>query len=148
MQNVYNVFEHFTKTEHFDKSERLAVGFQPISVPHMSASQQPGRGNIFGLDPSDGPLIFAFVELRWIDAAKDDRMENLMARMHAAFRNVLIQTDSYHSWVYPNYAARFQNPFSGLNKDTIRRLKAVRKAYDPSGVFARLQPGAFDFGQL
>lgn len=119
MLDVFNIFKHTAETENSDNSETLGIGFQPISVPHMSASLQLGHENILGLNPSDGPLISAFVDLRWTDPAKDERMEIIMEHLLARFCEALIQTDSYHPWMYPNYAAKFQNAFSRLSNDTL-----------------------------
>lgn len=143
MLEIYEIFWKTVRYIEFDEQGFLFLVLQPISVAHMNASMSSKRGNIFGLHPDDGPLVFAFVELRWSDPKKDARMEKIMKYMHDEFQVTLARKGGLHPWVYPNYAAGWQDPFRSLSNSTLLGLKDVRDAYDPECVFERLQPGAF-----
>jgi FAD/FMN-containing dehydrogenase len=72
------------------------------------------------------------------------------ATVLAAAQNIVTSINSTahqlglgHRYIYQNYASAAQNVFWGYGEENLEKLKAVRKKYDPSGVFEKLQPGYF-----
>lgn len=49
-------------------------------------------------------------------------------------------------FVYMGDAGEWQDPFVGFPAANVRRMKAVRSAYDPLGTFSRLNWGGFKLG--
>lgn len=141
MLEVYHLFYETLSTIDMDEDSIFALVFQPITAPHMNASRV--NGNIFGLEPRGGTLIFAFAELRWTDSRKDFEMENVMESMYRRFQEILSERGALHPWSYPNYAAGWQNPFESLEMTIRRKLGAVKDSYDPEGHFRTLQGGSF-----
>lgn len=154
MHRIYTIFQiwlssatNTTDPPFFDANSTLGITFQPITVPHLRASS-----NIFTLEPSDGPLILLSVELRWTDPRKDNMMASYMRAMGDEMY-VQLNEGWVHPWVYPNYAARWQDPFDssedgpyGADEGIMERLRGVKTRWDPEDVFGRLRPGAFHAG--
>jgi len=143
MLSLYQVYQKTLQSIELSETGYLAFVLQPISVAQMQASAKSGKGNAFNLSPHDGPLVLVFVELTWIDLRKDQSMEMITKRMHDEMEATLIEPGDLHRWIYPNYAAGWQNPFSSLDNTTRITLKEAQKIYDSDNVMGRLQPGAF-----
>jgi len=43
-------------------------------------------------------------------------------------------------------AGEFQDPFAGFPLENVRKMREIRDAYDPLGVFTRLNWGGFKLG--
>ncbi len=43
-------------------------------------------------------------------------------------------------------AGDFQDPFTGFPVENVRKMREIRDAYDPLGVFTRLNWGGFKLG--
>lgn len=114
----------------------MGVTFQPLTVPHLRA-----QSNIFNILPDDGPLLLVSVELWWSDAGDDSYYEGQSRDLYAVLTTAMKNTDSLHSFIYPNYAARWQNPFDVLDAEAVERLAGVKERYDPEGLWRRLVPG-------
>lgn len=48
-----------------------------------------------------------------------------------------------HPFIYMNYADKDQDVFGGYGASNKAFLEEVKRLYDPSDVFGRLQPGYF-----
>lgn len=46
-------------------------------------------------------------------------------------------------WLYLNYAAQDQDPIASYGADSVERLKAASRKFDPQGLFQRNVPGGF-----
>jgi len=143
MLSLYQIYRKTLQSIELDETGYFAFVLQPISVAQMQASARPDRENAFNLSPRDGPLVLTFVELTWVDSQKDQSMETITKKMHDEMEAVLIETGNLHYWIYPNYAAGWQNPFSSLGHTTYIKLKEVQRIYDSGNVMGRLQPGGF-----
>jgi FAD/FMN-containing dehydrogenase len=49
-------------------------------------------------------------------------------------------------FVYMGDAGEWQDPYAGFPKENVARMRTVRSAYDPKGVFSRLNWGGFKLG--
>lgn len=49
-------------------------------------------------------------------------------------------------FLYAGDAGEFQDPFATFPLENVDRMREVRKAYDPNGVFTRLNRGGFKLG--
>jgi hypothetical protein len=122
--------------------EFFGITFQPISVPHLQAQGQ----NIFSdrLRPEWGPLLLISIELWWKDPARDGFFENEMKGLCEDGLEFFFKWELVlHPWVYPNYAASWQDALSveRLGKDFEQSLAGVRQSYDPQNLWERMMPG-------
>ena len=49
-------------------------------------------------------------------------------------------------FIYMGDAGDFQDPFAGFPLENVQRMRKIRDAYDPLGVFTRLNWGGFKLG--
>lgn len=49
-------------------------------------------------------------------------------------------------FIYMGDAGEWQDPYAGFPPTNVERLRAIRAAYDPDGVFSRLNWGGFKLG--
>jgi hypothetical protein len=113
---------------------------QPTIINDKAATT---GGNSLGLDESDGNLFNTLLNIMWEDEADD-------ALVYAQAKELFAQVDAkakelgvYHSYIYLNYAAPWQDPISGYGADPKRQLQETSKLYDPTGVFQKNVPGGF-----
>jgi hypothetical protein len=70
-------------------------------------------------------------------------MRQFMRHLIERFRESARAMDMLHPYIFQNHAFEEQDVFAGLGEGKLARLKAVRRAVDPIGVFQSLQPGYF-----
>lgn len=119
-----------------------AVSFQPVPSI-MNEKAAASGGNSLGLDASQGNLMNFLISPTW-DTKEDDALVNtqvqeLLARAEVKAREL----DVYHPYIYLNYADSWQDPIAGYGAETVARLQAVSKKYDPTGLFQKSMPGGF-----
>ncbi|KAK5131636.1 hypothetical protein LTR08_000763 [Meristemomyces frigidus] len=120
----------------FDEEGMLGATFQPLTVPHLQA-----QSNIFELSPEDGPLLLVSIELWWSNASRDGYFEQQVVKLYAELTASLTRDGRLHAFVYPNYAAKWQNPLAVLSYKTKEKLAEVKRLYDPEDVWRWLVPG-------
>jgi FAD/FMN-containing dehydrogenase len=54
--------------------------------------------------------------------------------------------DLASEFIYMGDAGDFQDPFTGFPLENVQRMRQIRNAYDPQGVFTRLNWGGFKLG--
>lgn len=123
----------------------FVVNLTPKSA--IAVGKHNGVGNLWedALDEED-LLIWQFAT-SWAAASDDLRMsawsETLAARLHAENK----AKDLAHPLLYMGDAGEFQNPFQTFfSANTLRRLRRIRKEYDPASVFTRNVWGGFKMG--
>lgn len=141
MEVVRRTVEDFINVYREDLAgdKRLGVTLQPLTMPHVSIGD-----NIFSLKPEDGPLLLISAEIWWKDATRDKMLDHYSKELYGRMIQGL-GDKHWHPWLYPNYAAKWQEPFSGrvMPDRTRRSLTKVREKYDPDGVWKRLVPGVW-----
>lgn len=120
----------------FDTGSIFSVSIQPLTMPHLSA-----QSNIFSLSPDDGPLYMISAEIWWTDPARDDYFERALRDLHDTAIQFLRRNGLFHPWIYPNYAARWQNPYDALRPQVRDGLRAIRDKHDAEKVWSTLVPG-------
>ncbi|KPI41998.1 Bifunctional solanapyrone synthase [Cyphellophora attinorum] len=122
--------------------EFFGITFQPITSPHLQAQGQ----NIFSdrLRLEWGPLLLISIELWWKDPTRDAFFENEMKGLcEDGLEFFFMWMRVLHPWVYPNYAASWQDALSAerLGKDFEQRLAGVRQSYDAQNLWQGMVPG-------
>jgi hypothetical protein len=79
----------------------------------------------------------------WSDEADDDTITTAVTDLFTKFDAYAASQKGLDSFTYLNYAYETQNPIQGYGASNVKKLQAVSKKYDPSGVFQKLVPGGF-----
>lgn len=118
------------------------LAIQLITTPQLQQMQKNG-GNALGIGPQDGPLFIMNLATMWNNTADDHRImkfsNDLITRVKAEAAKKGLNND----YIYMNYASPFQDVIPSYGAENVKKLKAVAKWYDPTGVFQELQPGYF-----
>ncbi|KAH6619000.1 hypothetical protein C7974DRAFT_40358 [Boeremia exigua] len=140
----------FTAAAFFEETAKIAdvpgllspLSFQVITVPQLQAMRQRG-GNALGLDAAGGPLVVINPAPAWTDPADDDRVNRFVATLFARVTAEAQRRGLARSYMYMNYASKYQDVIAGYGATSKARLQSVAKRYDPREVFQKLQPGYF-----
>ncbi|KAJ7251679.1 FAD binding domain protein [Mycena rebaudengoi] len=127
--------------------EALHSTFVLNTVPKSAASvsKSNGIGNTWGLDDTQNLIIWQFANT-WANAADDLRMTNWAIKFVDYHHRINQQLGLASEFLYMGDAGEFQNPFLGFPLENIQRLRDIRTAYDPQGVFTTLNWGGFKLG--
>lgn len=148
-----------------------AMSLEPLPTTITKWGPLSG-GNALGVDPSDGDLIrkctllisispchiyihpylilflanlpqVVLLGVSWTDAADDDTITNAVTDLFKKFDKYVASKKKTNPFKYLNYAHETQKPIKGYGAANVKKLKAVSKKYDPSGMFQKLVPGGF-----
>ncbi|KAJ8122831.1 hypothetical protein ONZ43_g1072 [Nemania bipapillata] len=127
--------------------EGLYPTFVMNILPKSAASvaKTNGVGNTWGLDDDESWIIWQF-STGWANAVDDLRMTNWARSLSDYWHAENTAKGLASEFLYAGDAGEFQNIFNGYPIENVRRMRAVRDAYDPSGTFTRLNWGGFKLG--
>ncbi|KAJ8069919.1 hypothetical protein OCU04_000327 [Sclerotinia nivalis] len=77
------------------------------------------------------------------DASDDVCMDRAAKRFIEKVDDSSKNAGLFNRYKYINYSAGYQDPISGYGDEMKSSLQAVRKKYDPEGVFQTVVPGGF-----
>lgn len=83
------------------------------------------------------------ISVSWANVADDERIMAAAQAITTESEQLANSRGLGSSYIYQNYAAKYQKVFDGYGKQNHDRLRAISRKYDPSGVFQKLQPGYF-----
>ncbi|PMD31866.1 FAD-binding domain-containing protein [Hyaloscypha variabilis F] len=111
----------------------------------LSVAKNNGIGNTWGLDDDQSYILWQF-STGWANAADDLRMTNWASKLldYWHLENQALNLAS--EFIYMGDAGDFQDPFTGFPVENVRKMREIRDAYDPLGVFTRLNWGGFKLG--
>lgn len=144
---LYTLFREFALKLDLDSDGLFAMNFQPLTTLMLNISASPSNPNIFSetLVQDMVPLLIVAVELWWSDSKRDVEFDGLMRNLEREMLGPKGVGWAKHVWVYPNYAAAWQEPFTQwrLGENTVRKLQEVKKLYDPKDTWRALRPGVW-----
>jgi hypothetical protein len=113
------------------------LSFEPL--PRAIYGRAPYGSNAFlDLSASAEPLMIALLSVSWADAADD-------ATVRAAAQEMMGMIErgaaGYNKWLYLNYVAPWQGAVASYGEESVARMWAVSRKYDPRGVFQTEVPG-------
>lgn len=153
----YNETYKTTLVDGLQSLDVQITGFdpQPVSVRLARASQAQG-GNALALDPNNGDRIWIENNFLWTNPTCQDRCpqfskelsDRLLAYHKATYGGVPptnyvsgdINTINYNP-LFMNDAAPDQDVYSSYGPESLRKLKAAKAKYDPTGFFTNRQGG-------
>lgn len=137
---------------------QIYIVYNPVTEPAMTQMKKR-LGNALGLNPDDGPLTSKFslnrtihcvnllvvnINLHWSMENDTPRMQTFMRKMLSQMKQAVVDSDTYHPYIFLNHCFEEQTPLSSYG-DNVQRLHQIRDDVDPQGVFTILQPGHHKF---
>lgn len=116
--------------------------FQAMHSDQMHHSFKNG-GNSMGFDGETGSLVVFLIPISWKNPEGSKRIHASAVRLMDKSVAKAKELDSYHRFVYQNYANISQDVFEGYRKENRQKLKKIKEKWDPQGLFAKLQNGYF-----
>ncbi|KAJ5295011.1 hypothetical protein N7508_009832 [Penicillium antarcticum] len=115
-----------------------------ISPTSVRVAKTNGVGNVWGLE--EEPLIIWQFSTGWALAQDDRRMQAWFRQLSEHLHGINQERGIASEFVYMGDAGDWQDPYSGFPRDNVARMRTVRSAYDPKGVFSKLNWGGFKLG--
>jgi hypothetical protein len=119
-----------------------SLSFQPLPTAITTRAASRG-GNSLGLTGAEGNLFNLLLGISWDSVADDERIEQHAKDLFQQSEDKARELGLYSKYVYLNYAAPWQDPFSGYGAAQKVRLQDVSRKYDPKGVFQKQVSGGF-----
>lgn len=139
-----NIFDIANRTVQALSVPNLAysLSFQPMPTAITSKAASLG-GNSLGLSAADGNLFNLLLTVSWDDIADDAAIEQHAKNLFQQSEDEAKKLGLFNKYLYLNYAASWQDPFSGYGAAVKAKLQAVSKKYDPQGMFQKQVSGGF-----
>lgn len=118
------------------------ISIQAITEGQLNGMQKNG-GNALGLDPANGPYFIMNMGLAWNKASDDATVMKFAATVIKLVKSEARAKGLDNDYIYLNYASQYQDPINSYGAANVRKLGAVSRKYDPTGVFQKLSPGGF-----
>ncbi|KAF3059780.1 Bifunctional solanapyrone synthase [Daldinia childiae] len=117
-----------------------AISLEPLPPAIYARS---ATSNIFGLSDRSDALVITLLTVFWRNEADDSKVEMAARKLFKEIEDDAKRLGAYDPFIYPNYAAPWQDPIASYGDESLRKLQRVRKDVDPKGVFSRQVPGGF-----
>jgi hypothetical protein len=115
-----------------------------IPQPKIQQTYAAARGgNSLGLEDIKDDQMVLWLTSRWQDPKLDSQMEVVRQRFIDDVESVTKKHNTYHPFLYINYAAPSQDPLCGYGAESVSFLKSTASKYDPDRVFQKLMSGGF-----
>ncbi|KAK3940776.1 hypothetical protein QBC46DRAFT_287403 [Diplogelasinospora grovesii] len=121
----------------------FSFGFHPLTKALLINSAKAG-GNAMDIPPSDGPLFVILINPCWTLPQDDSRIFAAVEALVAGFRRLADEKGLLHRYIFTNYAYYKDDVMAGYGEESLERLRATSKKYDPRGMFQTTGvPGGF-----
>ncbi|KAM7213617.1 hypothetical protein V8F06_011003 [Rhypophila decipiens] len=130
-----------------------AVVMDPLPPQLYAEHSDGGKANALGLGTRNKGESLIIVQLfaSWPSPAAgspealDEVVDLAARRLIADIETETKKLGVLDRFVYANYAAPWQGVFESYGKESLKKLREVRKRYDPARVFTKMVPGGFKF---
>ncbi|KAJ4351001.1 hypothetical protein N0V95_004235 [Ascochyta clinopodiicola] len=127
---------------------QIYVLYQPLPPAYWRHSAARG-GNILGLERFNGQTLCLYQPyLSWQGAHQDDLFQQAGAELVDRIRAYAVSIGADNPYLYLDYADKTQNPLASYGAESVGKMKAAAKKYDPLGVFQKLVPGGFKISEI
>ncbi|KAJ7765941.1 putative FAD-binding oxidoreductase, partial [Mycena maculata] len=142
---IYAIYQAWIKAiDEVADVEALQSTFVLNTIPKTAAavSKNNGVGNVWSLDDTQSLIIWQLSN-NWANAADDGRITNWAINFIDSQHKINQELGLASEFLYMGDAGEFQKPFLGFPAANVHRLREIRAAYDPQGVFIHLNTGGF-----
>lgn len=95
------------------------------------------------IPPADGPLFIVLINPSWKLAQDDTRIFAEVESFAEELRNIAQEKGLLHRYIFTNYGYSKHDVLAGYGEESVSKLKATSKKYDPEGIFQKAVPGGF-----
>ena len=92
-----------------------------------------------------GTLVWQF-STGWANAQDDLRVESWARQLTEHLHSINREKGLASEFIYMGDAGEWQDPYAGFPYENVQRMRDVRAAYDPKGIFSTLSWGVFKLG--
>ncbi|KAL8821083.1 MAG: hypothetical protein Q9191_007383 [Dirinaria sp. TL-2023a] len=125
----------------------LSLVFQPLTKGIIAHSAQLG-GNSLGLSPDDAPLVITLLNSVHTNRADDDTVVTAVSGLIKNIEAAAVTLGKSARYRFTNYAYKDQKVFEGYGRQSVARLQAASRKYDPNGFFQETVPGGFKLSKV
>ncbi|KAB8205974.1 cytochrome P450 [Aspergillus parasiticus] len=115
-----------------------------ITPSSLRVAQTNGVGNVWGLEPE--PLMIWQFSTGWANAQDDLRVESWARQLTEHLHSINQEKGLASEFIYMGDAGEWQDPYAGFPPENVQRMRDIRTAYDPKGIFSTLSWGGFKLG--
>ncbi|KAI4861342.1 FAD binding domain protein [Hypoxylon rubiginosum] len=124
----------------------VGLSMQPVTKSHLQAARDAG-GDAIDLDPNDGDFIAFNLVVEYTNEQDDAAVTAFNTAALHALNTASKAANIYYPFQFLNDAGAGEQVFSLYGKGkSLARMKSIRSAYDPDGIFQDLMPGGFKIG--
>ncbi|KAF2018537.1 FAD-binding domain-containing protein [Aaosphaeria arxii CBS 175.79] len=121
-------------------SANLSYTIQPMGSAAVAAGKMQG-GNIMGIPQVPQSWHASLVE--WSSLDDDQAAHDMLQTYGADVKSLAEARNVYLPYQFMNDASYTQNPLETYTAENLAIMQDVSSAYDPAGIFQRLQNGGF-----
>ncbi|KAI0538640.1 FAD binding domain protein [Xylaria digitata] len=114
----------------------------PLYASAATPAKTNGVGNVWGLSDDQSYILWQ-LSTAWANADDDLRMTNWANTFVEYWHSVNKDLGLSSEFLYMGDASETQDPYPGFPLENVQRMRDIRAAYDPLGVFSRLNWGGF-----
>jgi hypothetical protein len=81
--------------------------------------------------------------LHWRSIIDDAAVSVITENIRTRFTAVGKEMELFHPYIYQNYASKAEDVFAGYGAVSRARLRKIKDAYDPKGLFGKRIPAYF-----
>ena len=96
-----------------------------------------GTPSLFGLDAGRTDYVMMLMTAAYANAADDDRVRDGILSIVRDQRGLLRRNRYLIDFVYANYADKTQGVYQSWGADSVAKLQAASRKYDPDGIFQK-----------
>ncbi|KAL8950866.1 MAG: hypothetical protein Q9222_003120 [Ikaeria aurantiellina] len=125
----------------------LSLVFQPLTKGVLTKSADRGV-NSLGLSPDDGPLVIVLLNSVHNNPEDDDSVITAVLCLIQDIDADAALSGKSARYRFTNYGYADQKILEGYGQDSIAKLRAVSKKYDPTQFFQQAVPGGFKLSKV
>jgi hypothetical protein len=142
MEEFYQLGEQTTSTLKDVSGLKFSLSYQPLTNAMYSKSLLKG-GNALGLQGQEADLVIVLLTATWDKAEHDTEVHDAAKDFFTKARARAAEMKVDNSFIYLNYAEKWQDPIKGYGQDNVDLLQSSSTKYDPTALFETAVPGGF-----
>ena len=119
----------------------MSLSLHPIP-PHIYKNKH-STGNSLGLSDKTGAFVIAGLTLSWKSKEDDEIVHKTANSLIEAIEEDARKLGAYEPYLYLNYVGASQDPISSYGSKTDKAFRAVKRKFDPHGVFSQGSSAGF-----
>ncbi|KAJ8122588.1 hypothetical protein ONZ43_g1256 [Nemania bipapillata] len=101
------------------------------------------NSNALGLGDRSEPLVVGLLSVTWANAEHDALVAATADTLMGGIEQEVGSIGDLDPFVYLDYAGQYQDPIASYGAESVKKLRQVRKKFDPKGAFTFQVPGGY-----